>query len=396
MKTKEILALYKKHVAPNYGRVPLAILSGKGSEVTDPEGKKYLDMAAGIAVNAIGHAPQAVVKALKQAAKLMHTSNLFYTLPQGLLARELTKLAFPSQALFVNSGAEAVESALKLARKYHHDKQTGRFEFISMLGSFHGRTYGALSATGQTKYQNGFAPLVPGFSHVPYNDFAALKKAVTPKTAAIIMEVLQGEGGVRLADKAFVRQARQLCDKEGILLIFDEVQTGFGRTGKWFGYQHHGVTPDIMTLAKGLGGGFPIGVMLAKPDIMAHFGPGTHASTFGGNPLACTASLAVLDSIKQKKLLAHVTKTGRHVFKRLNQLKTIAPTIREVRGMGLMIGIELDQPAAPVIAACRAKGLLIIGAGDNVLRMVPALNVTQKEMDKAIRILGEVLCTKTS
>lgn len=396
MKTKEILALYKKHVAPNYGRVPLAILSGKGSEVTDPEGKKYLDMAAGIAVNAIGHAPRAVVNALEQAAKLMHTSNLFYTLPQGLLARELTKLAFPSQALFVNSGAEAVESALKLARKYHHDKQTGRFEFISMLGSFHGRTYGALSATGQTKYQNGFAPLVPGFSHVPYNDFAALEKAVTPKTAAIIMEVLQGEGGVRLADKAFVKQVRQLCDKEGILLIFDEVQTGFGRTGKWFGYQHFGVAPDIMTLAKGLGGGFPIGVMLAKPEIMAHFGPGTHASTFGGNPLACTAALAVLDSIKQKKLLAHVTKISRHVFKRLNQLKTIAPTIKEVRGMGLMIGIELDQPAAPVIAACRAKGLLIIGAGDNVLRMVPALNVTQKEMDKAVRILGETLCAKTS
>ncbi len=396
MKTNQIVSLYKKHVAPNYGRVPLAILAGKGSEVTDPEGNRYLDMAAGIAVNTIGHAPQAVVKALKQAAKLMHTSNLFYTLPQGLLARELVKLSFRSQALFVNSGAEAVESALKLARKYHNDLRNGRTEVISMLGSFHGRTYGALSATGQTKYQKGFEPLVPGFLHVPYNDMAALQQAVTPKTAAIIMEVVQGEGGVRPADKAFVKQVRQLCDKEGILLIFDEVQTGMGRTGKWFGHQHYRVKPDIMTLSKGLGGGFPIGAMLARPEIMAHFGPGTHASTFGGNPLACTAALAVIDSVKQKKLLAHVNGLSRHVFKKLNQLRKIAPTIKEVRGLGLMIGIEIDQPSAPVIAACRAKGLLIIGAGDNVLRMVPALNVTQKEMDKAIRILGEVLCTRIS
>lgn len=396
VKSKDIFKLYGKYVAPNYGRAPLALVEGKGSTVRDPEGKKYLDMAAGIAVNAVGHAPGAIISALKQASRLIHTSNLFYTVPQGLLARELVGISFPSQALFVNSGAEAVESALKLSRKYHHDKGTGRHEIVSMLGSFHGRTMGALSATGQTKYQQGFEPLVPGFSSVPYNDLAALKNAISEKTGAIIVEPVQGEGGVRAATKEFLTGVRDLCAQNDMLLIFDEVQCGMGRTGKWFGWQHAGVAPDIMVLAKGLGGGFPIGAMLARPEIMAHFGPGTHASTFGGNPLACSAALAVVKTIKEKKLLAHVSRVSRETFKKLDRLKRRTPRIKEVRGVGLMIGVEIDGPAAPVIAACRERGLIIIGAGDNVLRMVPALNVSQKEMDRAIGILGDELCKRTS
>ncbi len=396
MKTKELLALYSKFVAPNYGRQPLALARGSGSTVVDTDGKKYLDLVAGIAVNALGHSPKAVVGALKQAAVLMHTSNLFYTIPQGLLARELVKISFPSKALFVNSGAEAVEAAIKLARKYQYDKKNGRFEIIAMEESFHGRTYGALSCTGQKKYHVGFEPLLPGVNHVPFADFEALKNAVNEKTGAVIIEPVQGESGIHAAPSEFLKKTRELCDQNGILLIFDEVQCGMGRTGKWFAFQHSGVTPDIMTLAKGLGGGFPIGAMLAKPEVMDSFGPGTHASTFGGNPLACSAALAVIKSIKEKNLLRNARDVGAFAKKSLEKLKKEFGFIKEIRAAGLMIGIELDRPGAPYVAACRERGLLINCTHDVVLRFVPALNVTKKEMEKGIGILREALCETIS
>jgi acetylornithine/N-succinyldiaminopimelate aminotransferase len=396
MKTKEILKLYSEYVAPNYGRQPLVLARGAGSTVFDADGKKYLDLVAGIAVNAIGHSPKAVHSALKQATVLMHTSNLFYTIPQALLAKELVKLSFPSKALFVNSGAEAVESAIKLARKYQYDKNSGRFEIIAMEGSFHGRTYGALSCTGQKKYHKGFEPLLPGISHVPFADFKALENAVTDKTGAIIIEPVQGESGVHPAPAEFLKQVRKLCDDKGILLIFDEVQCGMGRTGKWFAFQHSGVTPDIMTLAKGLGGGFPIGAMLAKPQIMDSFGPGTHASTFGGNPLACSAALAVIKSIKDNKLLKNATDLGAFVKKSVEKMRSEIKTIKDIRVVGLMIGIELDRPGAPIVNDCRERGLIINCTHDTVIRFVPALNITKREMEKALVIFKEVLCRHIS
>lgn len=396
MKTKEILVVYEKFVAKNYGRQPLALVKGSGSIAVDSDGKKYLDLVQGIAVNAIGHSPKAVVNALKQAALLMHTSNIFYTIPQGLLARELVKISFPSKALFVNSGAEAIESAIKLARKYQHDKQTGRFEIIAMEDSFHGRTYGALSCTGQKKYHKGFEPLLPGVSHVPFADFDALKNAVTDKTGAILIEPVQGESGVHIAPADYLKKVRELCDQNGILLIFDEVQCGMGRTGKWFGFQNSGVVPDIMTLAKGLGGGFPIGAMLAKPEVMDSFGPGTHASTFGGNPLACSAALAVIKSIKEKKLLKNAQTVGAHAKKLVEKLRKEFPFITEVRQTGLMIGIQLDRPGAGYVSACRERGLIINCTHDTVLRMVPALNVTKREIEKGVSILREALCQNIS
>lgn len=393
MKNTEILSLYRRYVASNYGRMPLSIVEGAGAWVKDSGGTKYLDFVQGIAVNALGHAPKNVARALsKQSSKLLHTSNLFYTVPQGLLAKELVKLSFPSKALFVNSGAEAVESALKLCRKYHYDKKTGRFEVIAMDGSFHGRTYGALSATGQKKYHKGFGPLLPGFKHVPFADFKKLEKAVTKKTAAIIIEPVQGESGVRPAPYGYLKKVRKLCNSKGVLLIFDEVQCGLGRTGKWFGWQHSGVIPDIMTLAKGLGGGFPIGAMLAKPEVMDSFGPGTHASTFGGGPMACVAALEVIKTIKQKKLLRNAAKIGKKTVDTFNKLKKEIKRIKEVRGLGLMIAVELDRPGAAVVTDCLANRLIINCVQDTVLRFLPPLNVTQAQMNRAIRIVRGALC----
>ncbi|MEE8483287.1 MAG: aspartate aminotransferase family protein, partial [Nitrospinota bacterium] len=343
------------------------------------------------------HAPKVIEKAIsKQAAKLVHTSNLFYTIPQGLLARELVKLAFPSKALFVNSGAEAVESAIKLARKYHYDKKTKRTGIIAMDRSFHGRTYGALSATGQKKYHAGFKPLLPGFKHVPFGDIAALEKSINKKTAAVIIEPVQGEGGVHPAAKGYLKKVRSLCDKNGVLLIFDEVQSGMGRTGKWFAFQHYGVKPDIMTLAKGLAGGFPIGAMLARSDVMDSFGPGTHASTFGGGPLACSAALAVIAEIKKKNLLQNAAKVGKESIRILKELKKEFKSIKEVRGLGLMIGLEVDFPCGDIVIESLKKGLIINCAAGNVIRFLPPLDVSSAQMKKGIKILGDVLCKKTS
>ena len=400
MKSEEIFALYDRFVAPNYGRTRVALVEGKGCKVKDSEGNLYLDLITGIGVNILGHSPSVVEKALaKQAKKLLHTSNLFYTIPQGKLAEKLSKIAFPGQALFVNSGAEAVESALKLARKYHHDKGTGRHEIIAMENSFHGRTYGALSATGQKKYHKGFAPLLPGFKHVPYGNISEVEKAISLETAAIIVEPLQGEGGVNIPPDGFLSALRKLCDEQGLLLIFDEVQCGMGRTGKWFAWQNEGAEPDIMTLAKGLAGGFPIGVMMAKKEIMATFGPGTHASTFGGGPLACVSALAVIESIEKKGLLKNVQKVSKETLKELEKLKKEFKDVKEIRIKGLMMGIELDIPpgkGAEIIADCMKEGLIINCIQEKVIRFLPPLNVTSAEMRKGIGILRKVLCRKIS
>ena len=400
MKSEDIFNQYEKFVAPNYGRTRVALTEGKGSKVKDADGKTYLDLITGLGVNILGHSPSAVEKALtKQAKKLVHTSNLFYTVPQGKLAQKLCQIAFPGQALFVNSGAEAVESALKLARKYQHDKGTGRYEFIAMENSFHGRTYGALSATGQKKYQNGFAPLLPGFKHVPFGNIAEVEKAITPQTAAIIVEPVQGEGGVNPVPDGFLTSLRKLCDKHGILLIFDEVQCGMGRTGKWFAWQHEGVQPDIMTVAKGLAGGFPIGAMIAKKEIMATFGPGTHASTFGGGPLACVSALAIIDTIEKKGILKNVVKISKETAKELEKLQKELKDIKEIRIKGLMIGIELDIPpgkGGEIVSECLQEGLIINCIQDKVIRFLPPLNVTSSDMRKGLTILKKVLCKKIS
>ncbi len=397
MKNKEIFKLYEKFVAHNYGRYPITIVEGKGCKAVDAQGKAYLDLLAGLAVNILGHSPAVVAKAISaQATKLIHTSNLFYTIPQGELAKELVKLSFPSQALFVNSGAEAVESALKLSRKYQSDLKNGRTEIIAMENSFHGRTYGALSATGQAKYHKGFAPLLPAFKHVPFGNLTALKKAVTKKTAAIIVEPVQGEGGINIASRNYLKGLRKLCDKERVLLIFDEVQCGMGRTGRWFACQHAGVTPDIMTLAKGLGGGFPIGAMLAKPEVISAFGPGTHASTFGGGPLACAAALAVIKTVKDKKLLKHANFVSREVKRELESLKKEFDDIKEIRVSGLMIGIELKKAGGNIVAECLKEGLIINCVQDTVLRFLPPLNVKLQEMKRGINILKKVLCREIS
>jgi predicted acetylornithine/succinylornithine family transaminase len=397
MKKSEILRLYKNYVAPNYGRLPVAVVEGSGCKVRDADGREYLDFVSGIAVNLLGHSPAPVAKALtEQARRLVHTSNLFYTVPQGELARELVRLSFPSQALFVNSGAEAVESAIKLARKYHHDKKNGRFEIIAMENSFHGRTMGALSATGQKKYHKGFAPLLRGFRHVPFGDIGAVRKVCSKKTAAILVEPVQGEGGIVPAPAGYLRALRELCDRHGILLIYDEVQTGMGRTGKWFAWQNYGVRPDIMTLAKGLAGGFPIGAMLARRGVMAAFGPGTHASTFGGGPLACAAALAVIKTVKQKNLLQNVKKVSKEVKIMLNGLTQKFRQIRDVRCVGLMIGIDLEIPGGKIVADCLEEGMVINCTHDTVLRFLPPLNVKISEMKKGIKILEKVLCRNIS
>jgi len=397
MKNKELFAQYDKFVARNYGRYPVSIVKGSGIRVTDAEGRKYLDFVQGIAANTLGHAPKNVARVIsKSAQKLFHASNLFYTIPQVELAKELVKISFPSRVLFVNSGAEAVESALKLARKYHFDRKTGRRRIIAMDGSFHGRTYGALSATGQKKYHKGFGPLLPGFTHVPFGNFSALKKAVDDKTAAVIIEPVQGEGGVRPAKPEYLKKVRKLCDQNGVLLIFDEVQCGIGRTGKWFGYQHSGVIPDIMALAKGLGGGFPTGAMLARHEVIDHFGPGTHAWTFGGGPLACSAALEVIKTVKREKLVQNSAKIGRLAVRELEKLQKQFKFIKEVRGAGLMIGVELDRPCADVVKECLRRGLIVNCIQDNVLRLLPPLNVTAAQMEKALKTVREALCRSTS
>ena len=388
--TTAVIKQYEQYVMDTYVRQPLVLTKGKGSRVWDVEGHEYLDLFPGWGVSGLGHNHPWVMRALRgQSTRLMHVPNNFYHPLQAKAAKALVERSFAGKLFFCNSGAEAVETAIKLTRKF--GAADGRFETIVMERSFHGRTTGALSATGQTKHQQGFEPLLPGFVRVPFNDLEAVRGAITPKTCAILVEPIQGEGGVRVASHEYLKGLRELADQHKLLLIFDEIQTGMGRTGTWFAYQQTGVEPDIMLLAKTLGGGFPIGAVIAKPAVADLLTPGTHATTYGGNPIGCACILGVIEVIEKEKLLERVKSFGASLMKRLNALKDRLPIIREVRGRGLMVGIELTVDGRPIVDACRAKRLLINCTQEKVLRLLPAMTITKAQLDHGLSILDEVL-----
>ena len=397
MLTPEIQQISDQFLMNTYARLPISLIKGKGCFVYDAEGREYLDCVAGIAVNILGHAHPDLIEAItKQARQLIHTSNLFYTEPQSLLAQRLVQLSFADKIFFCNSGAEANEAAIKLARR-HATKRFGpeRNEILTMLNSFHGRTLASLTATGQPKLQEGFAPLVPGFRYVPFNDLKALEAQITPQTAAIMLEPIQAEGGVVVPEADYLNGVRELCISRDILLIFDEVQTGMGRTGKLFAYEHFGMAPDIMTLAKGLGGGIPIGACLATKEIADAFEPGTHASTFGGNPLACAAALKALDVLLQGGKLDHGHLTGEYLAKGLATLKEQYPCISHSRGMGLLQGLELTIDGKPVVRECLDRRVLINCTMGRVLRFVPPLIMTTAQVDRLLSVLSSVLSARS-
>ncbi|HBG78171.1 MAG TPA: aspartate aminotransferase family protein [Phycisphaerales bacterium] len=392
MTTQEVIEMFGKYVIGNYSRLPRVIAKGKGSYIYDLDGNKILDLFPGWAVSGIGHCHPKVVKAIQQQAKiLLHMDNTFYTELQGRLAQMLSERAFGGKCFFCNSGAEANESALKLARISTEKK---KYKYITTLGSFHGRTFGAMTATAQPKKFEPFQPVVPGFVYVPFNDIDAMTKAFDNEVAGVMLEPIQGEGGVNVATTEYMRAIRQLCDKNGARMILDEVQTGMGRTGKWFGYQHFDVVPDIITLAKTLGGGAAIGAMMAKPEIAAALVPGTHASTFGGNCIACAAGIATIEAIDEEAMIENSIKMGKYAFDKLNQLKKKYDVIDHIRGKGLMIGIQLKSPGADIVAKCLEKGLRINCTQDTVLRFMPAMNVKASEIDKAVKILDNVMSDK--
>jgi len=392
MTTQEVIKLFDKYVIANYNRLPKVIARGQGCYIYDADGNKILDMFPGWAVSGIGHCHPKIVKAIqKQAEILLHMDNTFYTELQGRLAKLLAERAFGGKSFFCNSGAEAIEAALKLAR-IHTAK--GKYKFITALGSFHGRTFAAMTATAQPKKHAGFEPMLPGFVYVPFNDVDALQKAFTDDVAAVMIEPIQGEGGINLATQEYMAAIRQLCDKNHALMILDEVQTGIGRTGKWFAYQHYNVEPDIITMAKALGGGVAIGAMMAKPDIAASLVPGTHASTFGGNCIACAAGIAVIEAIEEEKLLENAARIGLYAADKLNQLKNKHNIIDHVRGKGLMLGIQLKKPGAEIVNNCLSAALRINCTQETVLRFMPPMNVTAEQIDDAIKIL-DIVMTKT-
>jgi predicted acetylornithine/succinylornithine family transaminase len=379
-------------VMNTYARFPVTLVSGEGSRVRDDDGKEYLDFISGIAVNTLGHAHPKLTKALaKQAGTMLHCSNLFHIPKQQQLAEKLCELSGLGAAFFCNSGAEANEAAIKLTRKYFHDQDSPRRTIITATNSFHGRTLQTLTATGQDKVKVGFDPLPPGFAHVPLNDLAALQQSVNEQTAAILLEPLQGEGGVNIAEADYLRAVRALCDEHGLLLILDEVQTGIGRCGTMFAFEQAGIVPDILTLAKGLGGGIPIGAMLATDAVAASFGPGTHGSTFGGNPMSCTAALTVLAVIESENMLANVQARSAQLSQGLMELKARFPFIQDVRGQGLLLGAELSVEAGAIVTAAREQGLMILLAGPRVLRFLPPLNVSESEVNEALALLATVL-----
>ena len=381
-----------RYIINTYNRQPgktLLIERGEGALVWDDAGRQYLDFVGGIAVNVLGHCHPAVVKAIKeQAARLLHASNLYYTGPQIELARLLVENSCAGRVFFANSGAEANEAAIKLARKYGR----GRYKMVAAYRSFHGRTLGALSATGQQKYHKGFEPLVEGFSFAHFNDLASFAGLIDEQTAAVMIEPVQGEGGVYVAEAAFLRGLRELCDRYGALLIFDEVQCGMGRTGKLWAYEHWGVEPDIITAAKGLGGGLPIGAMMAREEVAAAFQPGDHASTFGGNPVACAAARAVLETLLEPSFKAEVAARAQIWNEKLERLAAAHPDlIAEKRGMGFMNGLELKEPLAQEAQRrCQELGLIVNAAGERVIRLLPPLIATEQQLDQAAEILDQV------
>ncbi|MFA5144955.1 MAG: aspartate aminotransferase family protein [Candidatus Omnitrophota bacterium] len=388
MRIEEVYQVYNDCVMPTYTKMPLVFVKGKGSRLWDIHNKEYLDFFPGWGVGNLGHCHPKVMQAVReQVSKLIFIPNSYYHIPQARLASQIVRCAYPAKVFFCNSGAEATEAAIKFSRKFGK----GRFEIITFENSFHGRTLAALAATGQKKYQMGFEPLPEGFKTVKFNDIEAVKGALSDKTIAIMLELIQGEGGVNVADKDFVLSLRKICDEKGLLLIIDEVQTGIGRTGKLFCYQHYGVAPDIMTLAKALGGGLPIGAMVVKKEIADTLGAGMHASTFGGGPVICKAAEAVLRAVEEEKLLKNACEMSEYLFLKLNELKNKHNVIKEIRGLGLMAGLELNIEGKAIVEKCIEKGLLINCTHDRILRLMPALNITRKEIDKAIGILDTIL-----
>jgi acetylornithine aminotransferase len=378
---------------PTYARFPITLVKGQGSWLWDDQGNRYLDFMSGLAVTNLGHAPAKVKEALvKQLDELWHVSNLFRIPGQEEAARLLTEHSHAGAVFFCNSGAEANEAAIKLARRYNRKVlQNGRYEIITFRQSFHGRTLATLTATGQDKVKDGFDPLPPGFVAVPLHDEQALREAITDKTAAIMLEMVQAEGGVIPVDPAFVKAIARLCEERGLLLIVDEVQTGMGRTGKLFAFQHYGIEPDIFTLAKGLGSGFPVGAMLAKAKLAEAFGPGSHASTFGGTPIAMAVVKATIETLLAGNVPQRAAESGEYLKARLEEKLAGCPAVREVRGLGLIVGIVCDRPVADLVAEIHRRGLLVVTAGPNVIRLLPNLLVTREEIDQAVDILAGVL-----
>ncbi len=396
----DIKELDSRYVLNTYGRQPEATLrieKGSGSRVWDDKGKEYLDLVTGLAVNSLGHCHPKVVEAIQeQAETLMHTSNLYYTAPQAQLAQRLAENSLGGKVFFANSGGEVNEAAIKLARKFYRE-QSGedRYQIITAENSFHGRTMATLTATGQTRYQKDFQPLLEGFHYAPFNRLDAFSELVGEKTCAVMIEPVQGEGGVYPADPEFLRGLRRLCDEKGLLLIFDEIQCGVGRTGSLWAYQEYGVEPDILTSAKALGGGLPLGAMICREELAAGLGPGDHASTFGGNPVSCRAALAVLQVLLQEGLLAQVKARGEEFREKLRDIDKSCPgTIKEIRGQGLMLGIELHEPRAKEVQrTCMEKGLLVNAIGERIIRLLPPFVITSQEVNTFARIFQESLET---
>lgn len=393
MKAQQWMEKADRYIMKTYGRYPVVPVRGEGCRLWDADGREYLDFLAGVAVNNLGHCHPKVVAALQQqAAKLIHCSNYYHIPSQIELAELLCTNSFADRAFFCNSGAEANEAAIKLARKYSREKfGAERYEIITALASFHGRTMATVSATGQEKIQKFFDPLLHGFRHVPFNDAAALRQAITANTCAVMLEPIQGEGGVVIPSAGYLQEVRQICNEHNLLLIFDEVQVGMGRTGKLFAHEHFQVTPDIMTLAKALAGGAPIGTMLAREEVAESFGPGTHGSTFGGNPLVTAAAVAAVRAILEEGLLNRTEEIGDYLLGELERLKENFPCVAEVRGIGLMIGMELTIPAGDIVKKGLERGLLLNVAQDRVLRFVPPLVVTKQEIDEMTGILSGIL-----
>lgn len=385
----DTISLFQQHVIPNYVRYPISLVHGEGSYVWDAEGKKYLDLFPGWGCGILGHCPPRVVKALQeQVAHLIHIPNTWYTEAQGRFAEALCSRSF-GQAFFCNSGAEANEAAFKLARVWGAPK--GKFKIITFSNSFHGRTYATVTATAQPKYHEGIGPLMPGFDYAPLNDLEAAKRLVDKETVALMLEPVQGEGGINLPDEGYLASLRKIADDAGALLIFDEVQTCMGRTGTWFGYQQWGVQPDIFTMAKGLAGGVACGAMIAKTEIAAMLKPGKHASTFGGNPLAMAAGLATVETIEQDHLLENVKVMSARFREHFTKLQKEIPIIRELRIRGMMIGLDLTITGTPAVAKCMERGVLINCTHDTVIRLLPALNITAEQVDEGARVVCDVL-----
>ncbi len=397
MITGDILADSQKYIMNTYGRQPLVLVKGRGTKVYDSEGKEYLDFVAGVAVNNLGHChPRVVVALQKQAQRLMHVSNHYHNEPQINLAKALVENSFANKAFFCNSGAEAVEAAIKLARRYAREiLRQDRYEIITMEGSFHGRTLGALTATAQMKFHKSFEPLVAGFRYVPFNDVGAVEQAVNGHTCAVLVEPVQGEGGVNVPSQGYLKALRDLCDRHDLLLILDEVQTGMGRTGKLFAYEHDGIKPDVATIAKGLGSGMAIGALIATDRAAQAFTPGSHGSTFGGNPLACAAALATIETLLEDNIIIPaVEQLGRHFMEGLAGLKKKHGFVKDVRGKGLLIGMELDFQGKDIVAACMKEGFLINCTMDRTLRFMPPLIITEEEIDQLLETLGRIFAKR--